>query len=140
MLSESSGRLPLARSFFGTVTLVLLPVIVPRRLVQVRALARHARLHITHLHGRCCTRALMLQSKRTLTASLCALFAGSRGSSSLGIAHCEGVREDPRSIDLGAAESDEIGGEARRGSRRLCDSMRLRRRLSANAADQAAAA
>lgn len=139
MLSEPSGRLPLAWSFFGRVARFLLPAIVPRILAQVRALARHARLHITHLHGRCYTRALTVQRKRTHTVPLCALFARSRGSGCPAIVVHEQMREDPSSFDLGAAESDEIGGKAWQGSPRLCDSMQLKRRLAANAADQAAA-
>ena len=107
------------------------PAVSSIRLIQVHALARHARLHTTLVHGRCCTRALTMQHKRTLTASVCAPFAGSRGSSSLGTADFEEMHEDPRSIDLGAAESDEIGGKARRGSRRLFDGVQLRRKLAA---------
>ena len=137
MLSERSERQPAARSFFMTVSQADLFAVSSIRLVQVHALAQHAWLHSTHVHGRCYTRALTVQRKRTLTTSICALFAGSRGSSSLAIIECEEMREDPRSVDLGSAESDEIGGKARHGSGRLCDGMRLGRWLAANAAEQA---
>ena len=121
MLSERSEKQPSARLFFMTLNQPSPPAVSSIRLIQVLALARHPRLHTTLVHGRCCTRALTVQRKRTLTASFCALFAESRGSGSPAITEHEGMREGPRSIDLGAAESDEIGGKARRGSRRLFD-------------------
>ena len=113
-----SGRLPFARSFFSTAILTITLVIGSIRLVQVHTPARHAWLHSTHVHSRSHTRALPVQCDRTLTALLCALFAGASDCSSLAIIMYEETREDPRSVDLGASESDAIFSKACRVCRR----------------------
>ena len=63
----------------------------------------------------------------------------SRGDSSPGIILDKEIRKDPRSNDLGAAESDESRDMGRQGYRRLFDGMRLRHRRTASVAEQAAA-
>lgn len=118
MLSERCERLQMDRFFFSTFIRVRSLAISSTRLVQVHALARHAWLHSNHMPQ---SFLLSVQCERTLTALVCALPAGSCGCRSPNIAMYEEMREDPRSLDLGAAESDTIFGMDSTASAAACD-------------------